>query len=59
MSALSVDGLTRRFGDLVAVNGLTFDVPTGGVVGFAGVPRPRHRRLTAALPRRPRVAWFG
>src|SRR6516225_8596705 len=37
MSALSVDGLTRRFGDLVAVNDLTFDVPTGGVVGFVGL----------------------
>lgn len=36
MSALSVDGLTRRFGDLVAVNNLTFDVPAGGVVGFVG-----------------------
>jgi ABC-2 type transport system ATP-binding protein len=35
-SALSVDGLTRRFGDLVAVNDLTFDVPVGGVVGFVG-----------------------
>jgi len=36
MSALSVDGLTRRFGDLVAVNNLTFEVPAGGVVGFVG-----------------------
>src|SRR6516162_8733499 len=36
MTALSVEGLTRRFGDLVAVNDLTFDVPTGGVVGFVG-----------------------
>src|SRR6516225_7286730 len=36
MSALSVDGLTRRFGDLIAVNNLTFKVPTGGVVGFVG-----------------------
>src|SRR6516164_7362203 len=36
MSALSVDGLTRRFGDLVAVKDLTFDVPAGGVVGFVG-----------------------
>jgi ABC-2 type transport system ATP-binding protein len=34
--ALSADGLTRRFGDLVAVNNLTFEVPTGGVVGFVG-----------------------
>src|SRR6516225_4015753 len=36
MSALSVEGLTRRFGDLVAVKDLTFDVPAGGVVGFVG-----------------------
>jgi ABC-2 type transport system ATP-binding protein len=36
MSALSVEGLTRRFGDLVALNNLTFDVPAGGVVGFVG-----------------------
>jgi ABC-2 type transport system ATP-binding protein len=35
-SALSVVGLTRRFGDLVAVNNLTFEVPAGGVVGFVG-----------------------
>jgi ABC-2 type transport system ATP-binding protein len=36
VSALTVDGLTRRFGDLVAVNELTFEVPDGGVVGFVG-----------------------
>src|SRR5215469_10107423 len=36
MSALSVDGLTRRFGDLVALNDLTFEVPAGGVVGLVG-----------------------
>jgi ABC-type branched-subunit amino acid transport system ATPase component len=35
-SALSVEGLTRRFGDLVALNNLTFEVPAGGVVGFVG-----------------------
>lgn len=27
MSALTAEGLTRRFGDLVAVNNLTFEVP--------------------------------
>jgi ABC-2 type transport system ATP-binding protein len=36
LSALTADRLTRRFGDLVAVNELTFDVPAGGVVGFVG-----------------------
>ncbi len=36
MSALTADGLTRRFGDLVAVNDLSFEVAAGGVVGFVG-----------------------
>jgi ABC-type branched-subunit amino acid transport system ATPase component len=35
-TALTADGLTRRFGDLVAVNDLTFEVAAGGVVGFVG-----------------------
>jgi ABC-2 type transport system ATP-binding protein len=34
--ALSADRLTRRFGDLVAVNDLSFEVPAGGLVGFVG-----------------------
>ena len=36
MTALTANGLTRRFGDLVAVNDVTFEVPAGGVVGFVG-----------------------
>jgi ABC-2 type transport system ATP-binding protein len=36
MAALTTNGLTRRFGDLVAVDGLTFEVPSGGVTGFVG-----------------------
>ena len=36
MSALTAEGLTRRFGDLVAVNDLTFEVPDGAVIGFVG-----------------------
>jgi ABC-2 type transport system ATP-binding protein len=36
MNALTADGLTRRFGDLVAVKHLTFEVPDGVVVGFVG-----------------------
>ena len=36
MSAITADGLTRRFGDLTAVDDLTFEVPRGGVVGFVG-----------------------
>jgi ABC-2 type transport system ATP-binding protein len=34
--ALTADNLTRRFGDLVAVDRLTFEIPAGGVVGFVG-----------------------
>ncbi|MBO0729591.1 MAG: ATP-binding cassette domain-containing protein [Acidimicrobiaceae bacterium] len=36
MAALTADGLTRRFGDLVAVDRLTFEVPSGAVAGFVG-----------------------
>jgi ABC-2 type transport system ATP-binding protein len=36
MSALTAEGLTRRFGNLVAVNNLTFEVPDGAVIGFVG-----------------------
>lgn len=36
MSAIITRGLTKRFGDLVAVDRLDLDVPKGGVVGFVG-----------------------
>ena len=36
MSAITAEGLTRRFGELTAVDNLTFEVPSGGVVGFVG-----------------------
>lgn len=36
MAALSADRLTRRFGDLVAVKDLSFEVPAGRLVGFVG-----------------------
>lgn len=34
--AVTTQGLTRRFGDLTAVNDVTITVPSGGVVGFVG-----------------------
>ncbi|MEI6915592.1 MAG: ABC transporter ATP-binding protein [Armatimonadota bacterium] len=34
--AISVHNLTRRFGDLVAVNDVTFDVERGSIFGFLG-----------------------
>jgi drug efflux transport system ATP-binding protein len=36
MKAIEVVDLTRRFGDFVAVNGVTFDVATGEIFGFLG-----------------------
>ncbi len=33
---LEVDGLTRTFGDLTAVDGVSFEVPPGAMVGFVG-----------------------
>jgi ABC-2 type transport system ATP-binding protein len=34
--ALNLDGLSRRYGDVIALDGLTFIVPAGEVVGFLG-----------------------
>jgi ABC-2 type transport system ATP-binding protein len=36
VNAISVSNLTRRFGDFVAVDGLTFDVRQGEIFGFLG-----------------------
>lgn len=36
MSAISVAGLTKRYGELIAVNGATFEVPLGTICGFVG-----------------------
>ena len=33
---LEVEGLTRTFGDLTAVDGVSFEVPPGAMVGFVG-----------------------
>jgi ABC-2 type transport system ATP-binding protein len=33
---IEVQGLTRRFGDLTAVDAVTFDVPNGRMTGFVG-----------------------
>jgi ABC-2 type transport system ATP-binding protein len=35
-SLLEIDGLTRRFGSLTALDGLSFSVPSGHVIGFLG-----------------------
>ncbi|MBO9556202.1 ATP-binding cassette domain-containing protein [Cellulomonas sp.] len=36
MSAVSSTGLTRRFGDVLAVDAVSVDIPAGGVVGLVG-----------------------
>jgi ABC-2 type transport system ATP-binding protein len=36
MAAISVQGLTKRFGDVTAVDDLSFDVPDGTITGFIG-----------------------
>lgn len=46
MTLLSLDGLTRRFGGLTAVNGLSFDIGEGEVVGLLG---PNGSGKTTAL----------
>ena len=36
MNPITVDGLTRRFGDFTAVDHLTFEVRPGEIFGFLG-----------------------
>ena len=36
MNAVEVDQLVRRFGDFTAVDGISFEVPTGELFGFLG-----------------------
>lgn len=36
VNAITMSGLTKRFGSLTAVDDLTVDIPTGGVVGLLG-----------------------
>jgi ABC-2 type transport system ATP-binding protein len=50
MIARSAEGLTRRFGDLVAVKSLTFDIPAGGVVGFVGLDGSGKSTTIRVLP---------
>jgi ABC-2 type transport system ATP-binding protein len=36
MSAIAISNVTKRFGDMTAVNGVTLDVPEGSIFGFIG-----------------------
>ena len=36
MAVITIDGLTKRFGEVVAVDDLSFEVDQGTVVGFLG-----------------------
>lgn len=36
MKAVVVDNLTKKFGDFVAVNGISFDIEAGDIFGFVG-----------------------
>lgn len=54
MSAIRVEGLTQRFGDVVAVDGLTFDVAQGelfGLVGPDGAGKTTTLRMLAGVLR--------
>ena len=47
-SVISARGLTKRFGDRVAVDGLDLDVPRGVVAGFVG-PNGSGKTTTMAM----------
>jgi ABC-2 type transport system ATP-binding protein len=46
--AVSIDGLTKRYGDRLAVDGLTVDIPSGVVAGFVG-PNGAGKTTTMAM----------
>jgi ABC-2 type transport system ATP-binding protein len=52
--AVEMDGLTRRFGDFVAVDGVTLNIPKGRLYGFLGLngagKTTTIRMLTTLLP---------
>ena len=52
--AIEMDGLTRRFGDFVAVNNVTLKIPKGQLYGFLGLngagKTTTIRMLTTLLP---------
>lgn len=52
--AIEMDGLTRRFGDFVAVDGVTLKIPKGRLYGFLGLngagKTTTIRMLTSLLP---------
>ena len=41
MTLLSLNGVTKRFGGLTAVNGLSFDLTEGETVGLLLLKQPR------------------
>ena len=52
-TALSVNGLTKRYGDRVAVDGLDIELPSGVVAGFVG-PNGAGKTTTMAMLLGPR-----
>ncbi len=56
---ITVAGLTKRYGPVTAVDGLTFTVEPGQVTGFLGpngAGRPPRCACCSAWSRRPRAA---
>jgi ABC-type phosphonate transport system ATPase subunit len=45
MAVITIEGLTKRFGDVVAVDDLSFEVDQGTVVGFLGPCSARGGRI--------------
>src|SRR3954468_16163531 len=46
--ALVLDGLTKRYGDRVAVDGMTAEIPQGAITGFIG-PNGAGKTTTMAM----------
>src|SRR5262245_325707 len=51
-AVVSCRALVKRYGELVAVDGVTFTLESGTVTGFLGPSDPRHLRASARWGRR-------
>jgi len=43
-TAILVEGLAKRFGEVTALAGVDFQVPRATILGLLGAPGSRHRR---------------
>lgn len=55
--AVVLDDLVKRYGDIVALDGLSFDVPAGSIVGLLGPNGSGKTTTISILSTAARLSW--